>query len=603
MKRLVFLLFTLSALSFAQADWSTPTERSGYRTTPTYADTMAYIRRVAAADPQQVKVEQFGLTANHNPLYCVIVSKDGVTSPDAVHKANRAVVYVQNGIHSGEIEGKDASLALLRDLVITKTQAKLLDRAVLVIIPVFNVDGHERASKYNRINQNGPEVMGWRTDGRNLNLNRDYMKADTPEARAFFRLFNKWQPDFFFDNHVTDGADYQYVITYSVPHGPDQSPAIRAWLNDSLFPYVNSSVSKTHAIGPYVDPIDPNDLKKGLKISQSTPRFSDGYMVVRNRPGMLVEMHMLKDYKTRVTGNYELMRATLEVINRDADKLLAINRAADQAMLALKPGTEMVLSWVPTGETQPFNFLGYKYTVTNSDLSGDKWVQYSHEPETMTIPMQSGTKVTRTVTVPAAYIVPAAWQPVIDVLQAHGVKMRTLSAPAAYDVEIYHCPTPKWMESPFEGRHPATFSGEGIGDTQSTVPKATAQPYCVAKTEHVTYSPGSAVVPTNQVAGKVAIEWLEPEAPDSALLWNFFDTIFEQKEYGENYVMEKVARDMLAKDSQLKAEFDQKVASDPEFAKSPAARMNWFYKRSPWSQELDGRYPVGRLMQLSPATR
>jgi hypothetical protein len=216
----------------------------------------------------------------------------------------------------------------------------------------------------------------------------------------------------------------------------------------------------------------------------------------------------------------------------------------------------------------------------------------------MTIPMQSGMKVTRTVKLPAAYIVPSGWQQVIDVLTAHGVGMQTLAAPITYDVEIYRCPTPKWMSASFEGRHAATFTGEGIGDTQSAVPRQTASTFCTAKTERVTFPKGSVIVPVNQPTGKVAAEWLEPEAPDSALTWAFFDSIFEQKEYGEGYVMEKVARDMIAKDPSLKAEFDKKVQADADFAKSPAARLNWFYKRSPWWQEMDGRYPVGRLMTL-----
>ena len=596
MKRFL-LFFLISTFAFAQ-DWSTPSEKSGYRTTPNYEETMAYIRRVAAAAPRQVKIEQFGETAGGYPLYVVIVSKDGTFTPDAMHRSHTAVVLIQNGIHSGEIDGKDASLALLRDIVITKSQAKLIDRAVLLIIPVYNVDGHEHANRYNRINQNGPEVMGWRTNSENLNLNRDYMKAQTPETRAFLSLFNKWLPDFFFDNHVTDGADYQYDITYSVPHGPDQSPEITAWVSKSLFPYVDESVSKTgHVIGPYVDPVDGNDLAKGLRISQSTPRFSDGYLLLRNRPGMLVEMHMLKDYKTRVTGNYELMRATLEVVNRDADALIAMNRRADEAM-SRAAGREMVLRWTPTGETQPFNFRGYKYSITDSEISGDKWVQYSHDPVTMTIPMQSGMKVTRAVKLPAAYIVPSSWQEVIDVLKTHGLKMQTLAAPAAYDVEVYRCPAPQWMPRPFEGRHAATFSGQGIGDTSVPV-ETSSQAYCNAKTERVNFPKGSVIVPMNQPAGKVAAEWLEPEAPDSALTWGFFDPIFEQKEYGEGYVMEKVARDMIAKDPALKAEFDKRVQSDPEFAKNPAARLNWFYKRSPWWQEMDGKYPVGRLMSLA----
>ena len=601
--RSILLLFALSISAFAQADWATPSEKSNYRTTPRYHETMAYIRRVAAVAPKQVKIEQFGQTAGGYPLYSVIVAKDGALSPAAAHQANRAVVLIQNGIHSGEIDGKDASLALLRDAVITKTQAKLLERAVLVVIPVYNVDGHERVSNYNRINQNGPEEKGFRTNGQNLNLNRDYIKADTPECRAFLALVTKWQPDFYFDNHVTDGADYQYDITYSVPHGPDVNPPLAAWLSKSLFPYVDESVSKTgHVIGPYVDPIVSGDPVKGLKINQSTPRFSDGYMVMRNRPGMLVEMHMLKDYKTRVTGNYELMRATLDVINRDVDALLKINRDADAAMRDSFAGHDTVLRWIADGTTTPFKFRGYKYTIVDSDLSGGKWTQYTHEPLEVEVPMQSGTKVTKSVRAPAAYVVPSAWSRVIDVLKAHGLQLQTLATAKTFEVETYQCPTPKWMQAPFEGRHAATFGGEGIGDTQSTTPKTEGTPSCTAKTESVTYPAGSIIVPTSQPAGRVAVEWLEPEAPDSALTWGFFDTIYEQKEYGEDYVMEKVAREMIAKDPQLKTEYDKKVASDPAFAKNSFARLNWFYQRSPWWQEVNGKYPVGRLM-TSPAAK
>ena len=594
--RSILLLFALATSAFAQADWATPSEKSNYRITPRYDETMAYIRRVAAAAPKQVKIELFGTTAGGYPLYSVIVAKDGALTPAEAHQSNRAVVLIQNGIHSGEIDGKDASLALLRDAVITKTQAKLLERAVLVIIPVYNVDGHERVSKYNRINQNGPEQMGFRTNAQNLNLNRDYMKADTPECRAFLALYTKWQPDFYFDNHVTDGADYQYDITYSVPHGPDVNPPLAAWVTKSLFPYVDESVSKTgHVIGPYIEPVVPEDPVKGLKINQSTPRFSDGYLVMRNRPGMLVEMHMLKDYKTRVTGNYELMRATLEVINRDADALLKINRDADAAMRDSFAGHDTVLRWVADGTTTPFRFRGYKYTIVDSDLSGGKWTQYTHEPLEVEIPMQSGIKVTKSIKAPAGYVVPGAWSRVIHVLKAHGVQMQTLAAAKTLDVETYQCPTPKWMQSPFEGRHAATFSGEGIGDTSST-PQPEGAPSCTVKTETVTYPHGSVIVPTSQPAGRVAVEWLEPEAPDSALTWGFFDAIFEQKEYGEPYVMEKVARDMIAKDPQLKAEYDQKVTSDPAFAKNSFARLNWFFQHSPWWQEVNGKYPVGRLM-------
>jgi murein tripeptide amidase MpaA len=176
----------------AQADWTTPAEAGGFRTTPRYDETMAYLRRVAAAAPRKVRIETFGRTGEGRDLVAVVVSKDGLSEPAAARRAGRPVVLIQNAIHAGEMDGKDACLMLLRDLVVTGEKAALLDRAVVVIIPIYNADGHERFGPHNRINQNGPEEMGWRTQARNLNLNRDYMKADAPETRAFLRLWNRW---------------------------------------------------------------------------------------------------------------------------------------------------------------------------------------------------------------------------------------------------------------------------------------------------------------------------------------------------------------------------------------------------------------------------
>jgi len=210
------LLLPLAAHAQTKTDWATPTEASAYRTTPDYDATMAYLRRVAAAAPGQVRIEPFGTTGEGRELDIVIASRDGVFSPEALHAAKRPIVLVQNTIHAGEMDGKDASMALLRDMVITKSQAGLLDRAVFIFIPIYNVDGFADLSPYNRINQNGPEQVGWRANGTNLNLNRDYMKAQTPETRAFWSMFERWLPDFFVDDHVTDGADFQYDVTFTI---------------------------------------------------------------------------------------------------------------------------------------------------------------------------------------------------------------------------------------------------------------------------------------------------------------------------------------------------------------------------------------------------
>jgi murein tripeptide amidase MpaA len=254
---------------FAQtnADWRTPTEISEYRTTPDYAETLKYLDRIVAVAPGQVKLEDFGKTGEGRDLKIVIASKDGVFDPTAIHASGRVILLVQNSIHAGEMDGKDACLALLRDIVIAKTKAALLDHAVFVFIPVYNIDGHERRSPYNRINQNGPEVIGWRGNGTNLNLNRDYMKADTPEARAFLKLFHRWLPDFFVDDHVTDGADFQYDVTYTIDAGPDVSPGLAKWIQDTVTPELQKQVDAAgHVASPtYITLRDDSDPAQGLE--------------------------------------------------------------------------------------------------------------------------------------------------------------------------------------------------------------------------------------------------------------------------------------------------------------------------------------------------
>jgi murein tripeptide amidase MpaA len=587
-----------SAEAALRENWPTPAEKSNYRTTPRYAETIEYVRRVAGVSPRQVKIEIFGRSGEGRDLEAVIVSRDGIFDPGLLHRTARPIVLIQNAIHAGEMDGKDASLALLRDMVVTRTQAALLERAVVIFIPIYNADGHERFGAHNRINQKGPEEMGWRTTARNLNLNRDYMKADTVETRAFLRLWNRWLPDFFVDNHVSDGLDHQYDTTYSLETGPNVFPALAQWQRDTLAPYLEKSVSDSgHRISPYTEFVDPADPAKGMYDGETQPRYSDGYTVLENRPGMLVEMHMLKDYKTRVTGNYELMRALLEVVNRDAVLLTQANRDADAATIAAgqnyDPAAKAPLKLALTDASQPFLFRGLKVRRTLSEVSGAMRTEYTSEPLEMTIPYRSTFGVALSVTPPLAYIVPPQWEEVIEVLTAHGVRMRRTNRPWTAEVEAYRCRNPKWQPRSYEGRQvlfvPSLGEGEEFRETSLE---------CTAVRETMTFPASSAVIALDQRAARVAIHFLEPLAPDSAVAWGFFNAIFEQKEYGEAYVLETLAREMLAKDPKLKEEFEQRVATDKAFASSPTARLNFFYERSPWKDQRQGLYPVGRLTSL-----
>ncbi|HTP54918.1 MAG TPA: M14 family zinc carboxypeptidase [Thermoplasmata archaeon] len=579
-------------------DRRTPAEKDGYRTTPDYPTTVAYLERLASAYPESVRIEDFGLTGEGRELKVVIASKDALFEPAAVHAAGRVVLLVQNSIHAGEMDGKDACLALLRDILQDPGRATLLDRVVLLFVPVYNIDGHERRSAYNRINQNGPAEFGWRANGTNLNLNRDYMKADAPETRAFLRLVRRWEPDFFVDNHVTDGADFQYDVTFGIDATPDVYPGTARWVRESITPEL---VRRVDASGHLAFPApvflkDDADPSQGLALHDDPPRFSTGYMILENRPGMLVELHMLKEYRTRVTGNYEILRALMELLNDHAATLLGLNRDADRAAELLgsegAAATPFPLCLDRSAESVEVPFRGYAWERVASAISGATKIRYAPTPWNTTLRMDSGTRVALSVKPPAGYIIPPQWTDVIRVLELHGVTLRLTTAAWTGPIESYDCSGMKWPGRPFEGRHPilrASNVERGIGEFGT----------CVLTRRTASFPRGSAVAPLAQRLSKVAIHWLEPEAPDSALRWGFFDSIFEQKESGEAYVLEKIGPGLLEGNAQLRGEFEQQLRASAEFAGDPGARLEYLYARSRWGRaNRVGEYPVGRLPAL-----
>ena len=296
-------------------DWQTRAEQTDYRETAPYADTIAYAQRLASASPL-LHFESFGKSGEGRQLPLLIAAEAETFTPEAAHSAGKAVVLIQACIHAGEPDGKDAGFALLRDIAITKTQPDLLKNVVVLFIPIYNTDGHERSSPFNRINQNGPAELGWRTTTSYQNLNRDYMKADTPETRAWLSLWNRWQPDLFIDCHVTDGADYQYNITYQFEHHEGIAPSVLSWerevMNGKVFPAMEAA---GNIVSWYLEFADNRDFSKGIRDFNGSPRFSTGYVHLRNRPGILIETHMLKPYKPRVIGTYDFLRFILEEVN------------------------------------------------------------------------------------------------------------------------------------------------------------------------------------------------------------------------------------------------------------------------------------------------
>ena len=560
-------------------DWQTLAEQTDYQRTWNYAETIAFANKLDKAS-DLIVYKSYGKSGEGRDMPLLIISNDKDFTPEKAKKSGKAIIFIQGGIHSGEIDGKDAGYALIRDIAITKTRADLLKDVVIIFVPIYNVDGHELSSPFNRINQNGPSEMGFRATSTNLNLNRDYMKADAPETRAWLNLWNEWKPDFFIDCHVTDGADFQYNVTYEYAHFQEVSPFIKNWMDEYFDGKIVKKVeSEGNLLTHYVE-FAGREVTGGVATFIATPRFATGYTPLRNRAGLLIETHSLKPYKSRVRGTYDILRYTIEEINQSKASLFEANRKADEETLnqfkTYDANRKVPLRLAITDKSTPFEFKGISYTKEKSDISGAERIIYGTKPLNITIPRFDDAKVTVSVAPPLYYIVPAQWQEVIERLQAHGVKFQRISKPLTISVESYRFTEQKFAPASFEGRVTLSYKTNPIKETR-------------------TFPANSIIISLEQEAANVAIHLLEPDAPDSFMFWGFFSAIFEQKEYGEGYVIEKLAREMLAKDENLRKEFEEKL-KDENFAKNPRARLTFFYERSPYFDKRIGLYPVGRIV-------
>ena len=578
----IFLLF-MNANAQSESpnvpqDWQTLAEATDYHKSWNYADTIAFAQKLDKAS-DRIVYQSFGKSGEGRDLPLLIVSNGKEFTPAEAKKSDKAIILIQAGIHSGEIDGKDAGFALLRDIAITKSRADLLKDSILLFVPIYNVDGHEMASPYRRINQNGPDEMGWRATSGGLNLNRDYMKADAPETRAFLKLWNEWKPDFFFDLHVTDGADFQYNITYEYAHFQEVSPFIKDWMDKYFDGKIKAEVEKEGNLLTHYLEFGGREVTSGIFTFIATPRFATGYAALRNRPGLLIETHSLKPYKSRVRGTYDVLWKTIEEINRSKTSLFEANKKADEETVfrgkTYDASRQFPLQLDLTDKSEPFQLKAVEYKLEDSAISGGKKLVYGTNPKEITVKKFDDAKITQAAAPPLYYIIPPQFQDAIERIQAHGIKFERTTKPLKIEVESYRLTEPKWATMPFENRLVLSFKP-------------------VPMTETRTFPVNSILIPLTQETANVAIHLLEPNSGDSLVYWGFFNAIFEQKEYFSDYIMEKIAAEMLLKDANLRAEFEEKL-KDEKFAKSPRMRLNFFYERSPYSDKRIGIYPVGRI--------
>lgn len=554
-------------------------EQSGFKETPSYDETIEYCRLLDQASPF-IHYTTFGTSPQGRKLPLLIIDGQGKFDPALAKHDGKMVVLVEAGIHSGEIDGKDAGLMFFRDLAIRQQFGAMPQNLTILFIPVFNVDGHERFGPYNRINQEGPEEMGWRTTAQNLNLNRDFLKADSPEMKAWLKLYQLWQPDFFADIHVTDGADYQYVMTYGIETHGSMDAGLTDFSTGQLIPAMESFMETAgYPAFPYVMFRKWHDPRSGLRSSAGGPRFSQGYAACQNRIGLLVENHSLKDYKTRVSGTYELLHFLCTYLDEHYAEIKELNTFADQKTASdIFRGEPFPVNYSAGPDSVMVDFRGVEYDVEKSDLTGGDWFKYYPEkPATYKVPYFYQQLPSAIVQVPEAYIIPAEWTEIIAKLSLHGIKYSTLKEPVAVSVESYRFTKIEYGKSTYEGHLQVTPTF----DTYS---------------EERVYPAGSVLVPTNQPAARIIVHMFEPASPDSYLQWGYFNVIFELKEYFETYKMEVYSRKMLAEKPGMKEEFERWKVENPEAAQSQWSQLEWFYFRSPWVDQKRNVYPVGRIV-------
>ena len=569
--------------------WLTKAERTRWKQTSDFEETMRYARSLEAGS-RWIRVEPFARSGQGRDLPLIIVSKDRLFTPEAARASGKPVILIQNGIHSGEIEGKDASLMLLRDLAVLHLHEELLDSVVVLVVPIFSGDAHERRSRYNRINQNGPDEMGWRHTPIGLNLNRDYTKLDAPEMRGLIgNVYTKWWPELLIDDHTTDGADYRYDITYSMNHGAGVPTALDKWMSESLEKNAMGRLTaKGHVVAPYLDFRDGADPRNGLNYGNSQARFSTGYAPQQSRAALLVETHMLKPYGTRVKATYDLLLSVLEEIHSNPRALVRAVRAAEaeaSARATAKDASKrmQVLATSVGDRAVPSVWKGVATSWEYSDITGSRVPRYGSTPWDTTVMLYRETLPALSVRVPAGgYVIPQEWTDILDRMTLHGIQTRRLSRAWADTVEMTRVTDRTSPSETYENR--------------------LAVRVLATRTERQvrSFRAGDVWVPLDQRGGPLAVTLLEAQSPDGFLAWGFFSTIFQKKEYGGDYVVEPMARAMMERDPKLAAEFRAKVESDSTFAKDPNARTDWFYRRSPWNDPEQDLHPIARALRPVP---
>ena len=522
----------------------------------------------------KVLVKEMGMSDAGYPLHLVMLSNDGKFGAAQWHKQNKAVILINNGIHPGEPDGIDASMMLVRDIVNNKI--KLPDNVAVAFIPVYNIGGCLNRNSYSRANQNGPLEYGFRGNAQNLDLNRDFTKNDSKEAKAFAQIFHLLDPDILIDNHVSDGADYQHTMTLLTTQYDKLGAGLGGWLKNNFEPQLYKGMTdKKWDMVPYVN-FETETPDKGMEMFYDPPRYSSGYAALFQTIGFVPETHMLKPYKDRVLSTYALSLTVIEKASINAAELIAQRKKARAEVAGEK---SFAFKW--TVDTTKFSFIsfkGYEQGFKPSDATGLNRMYYDRsKPFTKQVKFFNVFNPSNFIETPAAYIIPQGWYGVVDLLKLNNVQVQQFKNDTLIDVQAYRIDDYKSYPKPYEKHH------------KNSAVKTTAV------NQKVRFLKGDYIIWLNQSANRYLVEMLEPTGDDSFFAWNFFDGILQQKEGYSDYRWDDLAAEVLKKDPALKAKLEEKKKGDEKFAANSSAQLDFIYKNSPYYEPGHNRYPVYRI--------
>ena len=550
----------------------TPFEISDGLETATYEQTIQYYTHLANDYPE-ISIQAVGETDSGEPLHLVTFNPNTGNDFNALRKDHR-IILINNGIHPGESDGIDATMMLFRDLASRKIERP--KQTIIATIPIYNIGGSLNRNSGTRTNQNGPKEYGFRGNARNYDLNRDFIKSDTKNTRTFAQIFHKVKPDVYIDTHVSNGADYQYTITHLFTQHNKLGGVLGRFLHNTMTPELEQKLQeKQWDITPYVNVFNRTP-ETGFSQFKDLPRYSTGYSTLFNTLGMMVETHMLKPYKQRVEGTYDLLRSMMELTEVYGDSISKLRKNQQNSW---KKGDYYPLEWtLDTTRYTMLDFKGYEASRIPSTITGADRLKYDQtKPYTKPIKYQNYYKPSDSVTIPKAYVIPKGMHHVLDLLRLNNIELTVLERDSTINVESYKIASFKTRQSPYEGHY------------QHYNTKVTA------KTLSMQFKAGDVFVNTNQSGMRYLLETLEPIAPDSFFNWNFFDTILRQKEGFSPYVWEDKAELLLKENPEVEKKFRIKKNEDQNFASNWYAQLDWIHKQSDHYEKAHMQYPIYRV--------